>query len=347
MNAITLLTLSLSLIAFSPLQADDFLETTLLLEEDVAVITPTFSIEEEIDQPFVINFKTLQAPLAEEDEDVEMYMPFSEKEIAPQTLETPIIFPVETQEIAFQSTNDTHHLVQTSSLPAPVAPLSRMEPTSSSAINMREVFQGAPFIYSLLLAISIGAFALWFYTLLNMRTEKLMPRTVIDGMQENLKERRTKEALDICRVNPSLLSSMLHSGLLIYQGASTREMIESMQSEGKRVSSSLWQKLGLLNDVAIVAPMIGLLGTVVGMFYAFYDINRSVESMNALFDGLGISVGTTVAGLILAILALGLHSMSKYRLVKQLTKVESTAHKLISISKLGMDREEEQKEQTP
>ena len=50
--------------------------------------------------------------------------------------------------------------------------------------------------------------------------------------------------------------------------------------------------------------MIGLLGTVLGMFYAFYDLNRSMESISALFDGLGVSVGTTVGGLIVAILAL-------------------------------------------
>jgi biopolymer transport protein ExbB len=208
---------------------------------------------------------------------------------------------------------------------------------------MKEVFQELP-LFTPFLRYSIGTFALWFYTILNMRTEKLMPQAMIDAMQENLNARKANEALAICQKDPSLLSRMLHSGLLVSH-ASPREVMESMQSEGKRVSSNLWQKLGLLNDVAVVAPMIGLLGTVVGMFYAFYDINRSLESMNALFDGLGISVGTTVAGLILAILALGLHSMSKYRLIKQITKVEFKANSLIA--KLHRDLEkEEQKEQT-
>ena len=64
-------------------------------------------------------------------------------------------------------------------------------------------------------------------------------------------------------------------------------MIEAMKSEGKRASVHFWQRIGLLNDIAIIAPMIGLLGTVLGMFYAFYDINRSIESISTLFDGLG------------------------------------------------------------
>jgi biopolymer transport protein ExbB len=102
-------------------------------------------------------------------------------------------------------------------------------------------------------------------------------------------------------------------------------MTETMKTEGKRLTSHLWQRLALLNDIAIVAPMLGLLGTVIGMFYAFYDVNRSIESINALFDGLGIAVGTTVAGLIIAILSMLLATTLKYRLVKNLSLVENTA----------------------
>ena len=95
-----------------------------------------------------------------------------------------------------------------------------------------------------------------------------------------------------------------------------------------RMTISYWQKINLLNDIAIIAPMLGLLGTVLGMFYAFYDLNRSAESISALFDGLGISVGTTVGGLVVAILALMFHAITKYRLTRQLTYVEARAEAL-------------------
>ncbi len=71
--------------------------------------------------------------------------------------------------------------------------------------------------------------------------------------------------------------------------------------------------------------MLGLLGTVIGMFYAFYDVNRSAESINALFDGLGIAVGTTVAGLVVAILCMLFSTTLKYRLIKTLSHVENEA----------------------
>jgi biopolymer transport protein ExbB len=108
-------------------------------------------------------------------------------------------------------------------------------------------------------------------------------------------------------------------------------MIDAMKSEGKRASTAFWQRLSLLNDIVIIAPMLGLLGTVIGMFYAFYDVNRSIESINALFDGLGIAVGTTVVGLVVAILAMIFHTTLKYRVVKTLSLVENEALNLSAL----------------
>ncbi len=213
---------------------------------------------------------------------------------------------------------------------SPIFPAARTEtPHTSGHVNMREVFAGAPWIYSVLLAISMVTVALWLFTLMNMRTEKLMPPEMLAGLQEKMSAGNVGEALALCQGSTSLLGCMVRSGLQA-EHKNKMEMLNMMESEGKRSSGRFWRRLALLNDVAIVAPMIGLLGTVIGMFYAFYDINRSLESMNSLFDGLGISVGTTVAGLLLAIVALVLHSTSKYRLVKQLTRVESTASILVS-----------------
>ena len=98
-----------------------------------------------------------------------------------------------------------------------------------------------------------------------------------------------------------------------------------MQAEGRRCGMNLWQRISLLNDVAVIAPMLGLLGTVLGMFYAFYDNNQTPESIATIFDGLGIAIGTTVAGLIVAILAMVFHTTLKFRLVKLLNVIEDQA----------------------
>lgn len=194
-------------------------------------------------------------------------------------------------------------------------------------VNMREVFSGAPLIYSLLLLLSLGTFTLWIYHLTLTSSQKLLPKNFSQTVENLLAQGNWREALSLCEKENCLLSVLIRAAISAKSDGS-QAMIARMQMEGKKSTNFFWQRLSLLNDVALIAPMIGLLGTVLGMFYAFYDVNRSVDSIYALFDGLGISVGTTVAGLILAIVALFFHSTLRYRLIRQLGMVETKAQQI-------------------
>mgnify|MGYP002148684401 CR=1 FL=1 len=77
--------------------------------------------------------------------------------------------------------------------------------------------------------------------------------------------------------------------------------------------------------------MLGLLGTVLGLFFAFYDNNRSAESIASIFDGLGVAIGTTVMGLIVAILGMILHTTLKYRIVNLLNSIENESLALVTL----------------
>ena len=194
----------------------------------------------------------------------------------------------------------------------------------ASHLDIRTIFGAAPFIYSLLASLSVAALGLWIYTLLTFRPKGVMPEPFRKRLKLLLEEEQYEKANELCRMDENILGTIIRTGLTT-RGLGPQVMIDAMKSEGKRVSSSFWQRLPLLNDIAIIAPMLGLLGTVIGMFYAFYDVNRSIESINALFDGLGIAVGTTVMGLIVAILAMIFHTTLKYRLVRTLSLVENEA----------------------
>jgi biopolymer transport protein ExbB len=197
-------------------------------------------------------------------------------------------------------------------------------------IDLGQVFAGSPTIYTVLFCLSIASIAIWAYALLSLRTPELIPQEPVQELKEKLLSKNYDEALMICEKNPNILFRMMSAGILARKQGQTT-MLELMKSEGRRASHQLWQKTALLNDIAVIAPMLGLLGTVLGMFYAFYDLNRSMESISALFDGLGISVGTTVGGLVVAILALMFHAMTKYRLSRQLTLIENEAHSLANL----------------
>ncbi len=191
-------------------------------------------------------------------------------------------------------------------------------------LDLRSVFSSAPIIYSLLATMSIASLGIWLYSLITFRAKDTMPEKFRREVKYLLEQGHYEKASLLCEAKENILSSLLKAGL-ITRNLGHQVMLDAMKAEGKRASAAFWQRLSLLNDIVIIAPMLGLLGTVIGMFYAFYDVNRSIESINALFDGLGIAVGTTVVGLIVAILAMIFHTTLKYRVVKTLSLVENEA----------------------
>ncbi len=305
---------------------DDALQGTIQLTDEIAPTNDYLGTLKQPSPPTSLSIPTLELRFVEDQQE-------SQETFA---LIPP---PLDTQELTTNHQEIIPHtpsrsLLTTTSVPTSMTSSKTTSPTSSLGthsnqiqINLREVFFGAPLIYTILFLLSIGTVTLWLYTILGMREDYLMPKEFASRLDQHLEAKDFEAASALCCQQNFLLGSMVRSSLVSrHQGRSL--MLENMRAEGKRASNHFWRRLALLNDVAILAPMIGLLGTVLGMFYAFYDINRSVESMNALFDGLGVSVGTTVAGLGLAILAMVFYSTSRYRLIRQLTRVENTAHQL-------------------
>lgn len=192
----------------------------------------------------------------------------------------------------------------------------------SLTIQWSTVFSGAPFVYSLLLLLSMSALFICLYSELRIRQMGVITPSLLSDVRQKL-ETKDFDALSArCAQEGSLVCKILSAALAMRKSElSTRA--EAMRLEGKRQTVLFWQRLSWLSDIALVAPLLGLFGTVLGMFYAFYDLNSSQQTITSLFDGLGISVGTTLAGLSVAILALALHTFARYRLVRTLAQVEN------------------------
>jgi len=182
-------------------------------------------------------------------------------------------------------------------------------------IDLQRVFNGAPSIYLILSMLSVCSMGIWTYTLLTTRTKQVIPRF-------NLRTDDPEKLKDLCRRHQTLYTALL-SHVIDAKEKGFDAMVETMRFEGKRLATPLWQRIHIINDVAVIAPMLGLLGTVLGMFYAFYDTNSSTATLITLFDGLGVSVGTTVAGLIVSLFSMGLYLTAKFHLTRLMNSIES------------------------
>lgn len=201
---------------------------------------------------------------------------------------------------------------------------------NEATFDIIKVFQSCPIIYSLLLCMSLAAFVVWLYSFLTLRQKNMMPKEFILQIRQQLMDKHFEEALTLCRHEKNFAANIISCGIAARKHGS-QVMIDSMQAEGRRCGNSLWQRISLLNEISVIAPMLGLLGTVLGLFLAFYDNNHTAESISSIFDGLGIAIGTTVVGLVVAILSMIFYTTLKYHVVNLLNSIENETLALMSI----------------
>lgn len=111
-------------------------------------------------------------------------------------------------------------------------------------------------------------------------------------------------ALQACSAQNTPLARMLQKGLLLYY-IPAQDLRTSMENTATLEIAELEKGLPTLATVSGLAPMIGFLGTVVGMVQAFYDMSLAGNNINItlLSRGIYTAMITTVAGLIVGILA--------------------------------------------
>lgn len=108
------------------------------------------------------------------------------------------------------------------------------------------------------------------------------------------------------------------------------EIIESVEDAGRHVSHQLEKPLHWLQAIAEVAPLLGLLGTVIGMMKVFANIMEfGVGDANQLAGGISQALTTTAAGLIVAIPTVLFYRYFKNRIADQTIVMEQQVMQLI------------------
>ena len=128
---------------------------------------------------------------------------------------------------------------------------------------------------------------------------------VISKILELVCKNKITEAIDICEKNPFYATSILKSGLSHYE--EPKDVIkEAMENTSLYEIPKLEKNLNFLSTIAHISPLLGLLGTVVGLVKCFYIIEQKTVSMGLvnpadLAGGIWEALLSTVAGLCVAI----------------------------------------------
>lgn len=121
--------------------------------------------------------------------------------------------------------------------------------------------------------------------------------------------------------------------------AFVRDSLERMkaskdpEAEGSRIAERVYSAVDWLADIAAIAPLVGLLGTVLGMFQAFGGIASDVTAGAkpvVLAQGVSQAIVTTIFGLVVAIPSLVLHAVFRRRAAKLIAALEEKADEVFA-----------------
>jgi biopolymer transport protein ExbB len=136
---------------------------------------------------------------------------------------------------------------------------------------------------------------------LTLRDEQLAPKALLDSLQATIRAGNYQEAWEICRANKAYIARVL-KGALERIGRGKDAVENALIEHGLREAQVLRTKNSYLSVVGVVAPMIGLLGTVIGMMGAFAVLGSSgVSDPRALALRIGEVLMATASGLFIAI----------------------------------------------
>ena len=125
-------------------------------------------------------------------------------------------------------------------------------------------------------------------------------------------------------------------------GNSFENVREVAQTEGSRQAGMLTSRIAYLADIGSIAPMVGLLGTVLGMIEAFIEMSggdaQGVRQMG-LAEGVSKALVATAGGLAISILALTFYSIFRGRVQKYISELEAAATHLIALLNAQFERQ--------
>jgi len=171
-----------------------------------------------------------------------------------------------------------------------------------SAIAEVFAYENAGLIGYVIVVLSIVAVALIIENFMTIKREKLAPPDLLDELEALFDGENFQDAVELCEQEKNYLTNVVGAGLSKL-GHSFETMQTSLREMQTEESVKLFQKIGWLSLISAIAPMMGLFGTVTGMFVTFSNIAAAGGSVSPaqLAGGIKMALITTIFGLTVAI----------------------------------------------
>ena len=157
-------------------------------------------------------------------------------------------------------------------------------------------------------------------------------KNFMNSIRDFIHEGRIDSAQALCRNNNSPIARMIEKGLSRI-GRPLSDINTAIENIGKLEVSRLEKNIAALATIAGAAPMLGFLGTVIGMVQAFYDMSMAGNNIDIqlLSSGIYQAMVTTVGGLIVGIIAYICYNILVARIEKLVFLLEATTTEFMDV----------------
>jgi biopolymer transport protein ExbB len=217
-------------------------------------------------------------------------------------------------------------------------------PPSKQMDFLEIVATGGIMMYPLAVLSVVGVVLVLIY-LLTIRRNAVVSDRFMDAAEAMIRKRDYLGLIAYCHRQNECMARVTQKTLDFltkYPSASFGGVREVAEAEGSRQAGLLSSRITYLADIGAIAPMVGLLGTVLGMIKSFLQISsgdvQGVRQME-LAEGVSEALITTAAGLMIGIPALVFYSVFRGRVQKYIAELEAAATHLMALLHSQVERQ--------
>lgn len=203
---------------------------------------------------------------------------------------------------------------------------------SEISLSVYDLALKGGWIMAILAVLSIIAVYIFIERFLSIKKASLDDKHFMNNIRDFIHNGRLDSALALCRNNESPIARMIEKGL-VRIGRPLSDINIAIENVGKLEVARMEKNIAALATIAGAAPMLGFLGTVIGMVIAFYDMSMAGNNIDIalLSNGIYQAMITTVGGLIVGILAYVFYNILVARIEKLVFILEMRASEFMDL----------------
>lgn len=185
-------------------------------------------------------------------------------------------------------------------------------------------------VLALLLAWAVYIFV---ERLVVLRKTQQEDKSFMDRIKDYIHEGKLDSAVNLCKQTNTPSSRMVEKGITRI-GRPMQDVMVAIENVGNLEVANLEKNLVFLATIASIGPMIGFLGTVLGMVRVFYNMaatNTGIIELSALSEGMYQAMVTTVAGLVVGIICIFAYNFLVTRIDRVVRQLEGRTMEFLDL----------------